>query len=815
MQAQEEARIFEEIGRSIEEAGRSLVQAIDYYSQALRFEPYNAAFYNNRAAAYFSQGEFRKASFDYARALQYYPADRSDRRARASFKLGLCHYMLQEYDAAGTAFTRAISYRADISDSYYFRGKVRHLTGQNLDGARADFEEVVRLSTAPSVQAAFSRYFLNDLSAAAAEMLGLLESTADQPLHYAHVCYAMAGLQGIIGNDLECAKYLRLAMQHGYADRAWLERDPNFQAVAGQPYFAAFLDDYRLVYRLAPAPAQQPLPATGRPGITLEETVVPLRSQPQTMPDNDRPLAPASLRIGDIVFHDPGQNNRIDAEESCYLTLRVVNEGPGYARGLRLLVHETEGVDGLRFDSEQTLGDLAAGLGKDIRIPLEALAGLSGEQAVFVLQVQEQNGFDALPVEVSVPVLPYQPPRLAVYDHHFASERGGRMELGVPILLKLAVQNEGLGVAEDVQLRFALPDNVFPAGDETFVLGTLQRGESRVIDFEFFTNRRYTGEAIPIRVVAQERRGAYGLDQTFVVRLDQQLEVAGRVVVTAREAAPVDISQLPLLSDVDRNLPQTRSANPDAVAVVIGNRDYRSSDVPSVDFALHDAASMRKYLIEAMGFREENILFLPNATQADFYGVFGSPQDYKARLFNLVDSGQTDIFIYYSGHGAPDLESSEAYFVPVDCDPTLVRFNGYALSTFYDNLARLPYRSLTIIIDACFSGASDRGTLIPQASLVRIKSNNNVMKDPRAAVFLATGGAQIASWYSAQSHALFTYYFLKGLQGAANTDRDRVLTVGELRAYLSEQVPLMARRLSNRTQEPEVYGKDSGVILTY
>ena len=66
------------------------------------------------------------------------------------------------------------------------------------------------------------------------------------------------------------------------------------------------------------------------------------------------------------------------------------------------------------------------------------------------------------------------------------------------------------------------------------------------------------------------------------------------------------------------------------------------------------------------------------------------------------------------------------------------------------------------------------------------------------------------------NHSLYTYYFLKGLQGAADQNTDKQLTVAELQAYLSEQVPYMARRLYNRTQAPTVTtGRDSQVLVKY
>jgi len=83
-------------------------------------------------------------------------------------------------------------------------------------------------------------------------------------------------------------------------------------------------------------------------------------------------------------------------------------------------------------------------------------------------------------------------------------------------------------------------------------------------------------------------------------------------------------------------------------------------------------------------------------------------------------------------------------------------------------------------------------------------------------VLTSASGEQISSWHPEQKHSLYTYYFLKGLQGAADTNGDRSLTVGELQAYLEEQVPYMARRLHNRTQTPMVTpGSEERVLVRY
>ena len=43
--------------------------------------------------------------------------------------------------------------------------------------------------------------------------------------------------------------------------------------------------------------------------------------------------------------------------------------------------------------------------------------------------------------------------------------------------------------------------------------------------------------------------------------------------------------------------------NRDTVAVIIGNKNYTGS-VPNVDFAHNDAAAMKRFVIDVLGFRE-------------------------------------------------------------------------------------------------------------------------------------------------------------------------------------------------------------------
>lgn len=263
-------------------------------------------------------------------------------------------------------------------------------------------------------------------------------------------------------------------------------------------------------------------------------------------------------------------------------------------------------------------------------------------------------------------------------------------------------------------------------------------------------------------------------------------------------------------SDVDINIPTVNKVNEDAIAVIIGNQKYKNA--PEVKYALHDAVTIKNYLIKTFGYREGNIIFIENATQADFNAVFGIKGNPQGKLFNYVKPEKSDVFIYYSGHGAPDPESQKGYFVPVDTDPSLIHFNGYSVSTFYENIGLVPYKSLQVVLDVSFSGATEEGMLIKNISPVFIKTENKVLNDDKAVIFTATSEEQIASWYPEKFHSLFTYYYLKGIQGAADLNNDKRIDVKEMSQFLKEKVSYEARTLGDRMQTPEIHGQLDFII---
>ncbi len=254
--------------------------------------------------------------------------------------------------------------------------------------------------------------------------------------------------------------------------------------------------------------------------------------------------------------------------------------------------------------------------------------------------------------------------------------------------------------------------------------------------------------------------------------------------------------------------------NPNAIAVIIANRDYRTG-VPPVEFALNDGRVMKKYFRRLFGVRESNLIYQENAGKGDFEALFGTADNYKGKLYNYVYGlgNKPDVFIYYVGHGAP-AENKKAYLVPVDADPEYVGLEGYPLDTLYANLRRLGAHSVTVILDACFSGQSPNGTLIKNASPLITRMSLPVI--PKGFSLLSAAGPdQMASWDTRERHSLFTYYLMKGLKNRAHFKTLSVVTVGDIKGYVRDRVERAARKLYNRDQTPQFDGSLQDILARY
>jgi hypothetical protein len=255
------------------------------------------------------------------------------------------------------------------------------------------------------------------------------------------------------------------------------------------------------------------------------------------------------------------------------------------------------------------------------------------------------------------------------------------------------------------------------------------------------------------------------------------------------------------LARIDEEMapPATKTTPKDhAYAVVIGVEDYR--DLPKVDYAKRDAELVKKYLVHSLGYREHNIVLMLNDRV--------TKSDIEARIERWLskqvgDNKDAEVFVYYGGHGAPDPNTNQAFLVPYNGDPAYLETTAYPLKRLYDTLGKLPAKNVTVIMDSCFSGAGGRSVIAKGSRPMLIQVENPLMATQNMVVISAAAGNQISSAYPQKRHGLFTYYFLKGLQGAADSDKDGAVDMEELFSYVKPHVEADARRM-NTEQSPQL-----------
>ena len=514
---------------------------------------------------------------------------------------------------------------------------------------------------------------------------------------------------------------------------------------------------------------------------------------------------PPSLSFTSSFDDSTGDRNfLLNAEETGRIVLFVKNTGPGIARDLEVKITLKEKIPGLKIPENIRIDIIGLKEEKKIVIPIKATREIPTslvEAEIKILEPYFQA--DAEPQILKFETRKFEPPELVISDKGVEESEVVR---GKSASISLIIYNQGVGRAENVTAQILVPPGITYLGDSSiFHLGKMEPGEWKRIDFPVFVGARYEAESLKINLRLNEKREEFSKSLTVSFPLNKPVQKIKEVVIKGVEEKKAITLPPRLTSDVDINIPQLNIQNPDAIAVIIGNKSYEEEGVPDVEYAENDARVLEEYLIKTLGYKKENIIFQLNAKKSDFERIFGTEKEYKGMLYNYVKPNKSDVFIYYTGHGAPDIETKSAYFVPVDCHPDYVRLNGYALETFYKNLAQIPAKSILVVIDACFSGASEKGMLIAQASPLVIASlPKEVMGNLN--VFTSSGPEEISSWYPEQRHSLFTYYFLKSLRGECDKNKDKIITLGEIKEYCIENVSYWAQRLFNRKQIPTFKG---------
>ena len=250
----------------------------------------------------------------------------------------------------------------------------------------------------------------------------------------------------------------------------------------------------------------------------------------------------------------------------------------------------------------------------------------------------------------------------------------------------------------------------------------------------------------------------------------------------------------------------TARAPRDAVAIIIGIQSYKS--LPPARFASTDARWFAEYAQRALGVRPEKIRLLTDES-ADEIAIM---RTFRSWLLQNVNKGKTDVYIFYSGHGLPSDDGKSLYFLPHNADRDFIDKTAINQQEIISMTNATGARSVTMFLDSCYSGQTRNGDpLFANARPVSMKTKISGYP-PGFTVFSASAPDQI-SWSSdALGHGIFSYYLMKGMEGAADIDNDGKMTAGEMHAWLKENVSRQAA-IINKKQDPQLMGEAAEVLI--
>jgi len=232
--------------------------------------------------------------------------------------------------------------------------------------------------------------------------------------------------------------------------------------------------------------------------------------------------------------------------------------------------------------------------------------------------------------------------------------------------------------------------------------------------------------------------------------------------------------------------------------LIIGIQDY--AHLPDVKYAKKDALIMKDYFMKILRVPEENIITLINsdATKARMRG-------YLENYIPANVSKDTTLYVYFAGHGAPNLKSGDPYLVPYDGDTLFIEQTGYKLKKFYKDLENLSINQAYVFLDSCFSGSASRAAemLIQNARPALLNVKDVQFKTDKLVSLSASSRGQTSNAYPEKEHGLFTYYLLKALKGDADIDDDQWISIREVYNYVHAHVNRVSRRLGSE-QNPSI-----------
>jgi len=339
------------------------------------------------------------------------------------------------------------------------------------------------------------------------------------------------------------------------------------------------------------------------------------------------------------------------------------------------------------------------------------------------------------------------------------------LDVGEKVVIRVEIANSGPGVARGVAVLLSGTPALAQEFTNPTLMGDLQPGEKKQVAITTTLSASLAEQQAELLIQITEA-GGFGppTRKRFVASVKSRDGVDETVDVLS-----IDVDQIPArVQGFDRRT---------SYAVVVGIGGYRDEGVPKLKYAKRDAEVVAQHLTALAGYASENVRVL-----TDERALLVDLQDAFEEWLPRVATSSGTVLVYLVGNAVLNQESGEVILVPYEGRQDMAR-RGYSLKRLQDVLSRLPSRLNLVFADLSFSsdrtGAGSR--TIPWSAGRPAERSRTVLMGSSS-----VHGPSLS--FDAGQHGLFTYHFLKAVRGQADVNSNGLVEMGEIIAYLREQV---------------------------
>ncbi len=536
----------------------------------------------------------------------------------------------------------------------------------------------------------------------------------------------------------------------------------------------------------------------------------------------------------DLSFVDANGNGIIEAEESAELKLTITNKGKGKAQGLNVIIEDNINDNSFSIDDEKKIYFINPDESVDIVIPIKAGFNVKTAEHKLKINVKEHFGYDMDPAFLVLNTLEYLKPKLVfsgleiVDNGQNASAiiEDGKLQAGEMAQMKIVVQNIGQNISYNTKYSVYTTDKNIFIENAKGELGDLAIGEVKEFWVIISPNKRIICyDKLPVFLSLTNDKKLGQLDENMLIALNQKppqtktLKVKADIEKLQKQVARFEYQSNKFTANVGTikniaSVSPAKTVRKNAIAVVIGVENY--SDLPPAPYAENDAEIMKKYFKTRLGV-DKVVIFKDKEVSGFIFDDIFNP-DY-GKLQKSILKGETDLFVFYSGHGVPSKDGKNIYLFPSDGKVERIESQGYDINKLYQNLEALGAKSVTVFLDACFSGSSRTSEKISTKNLVSTKGLRIQPKlispwktNPNFSVFNSSAANETSLGFDPSQTGLFTYYMCVGLQGDADLNHDKKITNGELFDFVQSKVMETSKKIFG-VQTPQFNGNREMILV--